>query len=86
MTIDKDRSVKIPIWIIAFIAPLLVGGISGYAASRFQDGKITNQLEINTRTLDTKVSKDSFELFSKQLDRIENKLDNQETRIDALIK
>jgi len=86
MTIDKNRFVKIPVWLIAFTLPLLVGGISGYAASRFQDGKIEKQLEINTKALDSKMGIEVYDLMTKQLDRIETKIDQQEVRLDAIIR
>ena len=82
MTIDKKEVISIPKWLILVIIPILVGGMGGYASSRASSARTEKQVEVNTRLLDSKVSRDEFALVIKQLDRIELSVEKVDNKLD----
>ena len=83
MTIEKDKYVKIPVWLVAVVLPLLIASITTYATNRASNAKLDKQVEINTQKwdelpayLDKKVDRTEFIIIQNQLNRIEEKLDN----------
>lgn len=75
MTVDKDRTVKIPIWLISFIVPFIVAGIVSFGAYKATSAKFDTKIIRNEIEIEKRVTEDEFNLVIKQLDRIEKKLD-----------
>jgi hypothetical protein len=88
MTIDKKHVVTIPVWLLVLILPILISGIVGYAASRYNSGATERQVDINTGRLDNvekdKVDNGEFDMLKDQLNRIETKTDRIETKVDRV--
>jgi hypothetical protein len=80
MTLNKADVITIPKWLVIVIIPLVLGGIGGYATSRFDKGRQEKQIEVNTKRLDVvesnKVDREQFIMIENTLTRIENKLDS----------
>ena len=88
MTIDKDRFVKIPIWLVSIVLPLLIAAFAGFVTDQVMSAGDRKQIEVNTKRLDyipyqleNKVDRREFEIFKDQLNRIEDKLDNHMSNI-----
>ena len=80
MTIDKREVITIPKWIILIVLPIVIGGIGGYATSRFNAGKMESQFNYTQKRVDimeqTKVDRNEFNQIEKLLIRIDTKLDD----------
>lgn len=71
MTIDKKDTIQIPRWLILFVVPIIVGGISGIATSAFSAGKKVQQIE----TLKKEVDENALqvkELKSNEIEYLRN--------------
>lgn len=80
MTIDKKEVITIPKWIILILLPIIIGGIGGYATSRFNAGADRAQMNYIQKRQDimeqTKVDRNEFQQIEKLLIRIESKVDD----------
>lgn len=81
MTIPKEKTINIPIWLVSILLPLLIGAGGAYVtynnqAARTEFKTIENSKQIELIQKD-KVGRDEFNLILKQLDRIEDKLDKE---------
>ena len=76
MTIDKREVITIPKWIILIVLPIVIGGIGGYATSRFNAGKSETRINYLEKTIDNKVDRNEFQQIEKLLIRIDGKLDD----------
>lgn len=81
MTIQKDKTINIPIWLVSIVLPLLIAVFSSYVINetRYQD--IKTKTEIYNEDIKTiksnKVERMEFEILKQQLNRIEDKLDKK---------
>lgn len=82
MTIEKDKYIKIPIWLVSIVLPAIITIGGGYTTFRlaFQDTKNKveyheKQLEKLPTQLNTKVDRVEFNLVMEQLKEINRKLD-----------
>jgi len=80
MTFDRREVVKIPVWLVSILLPMLISGI--VAISVFAAGKATidekvKQTEIQIDKLDAeKTDRTEMNLILLQLSRIEKKVDD----------
>jgi hypothetical protein len=79
MTIDKREVITIPKWLVIVLIPIIMGSIGGFAVGRFDAGRNSKQIEVNTKRLDVvernKVDMETFKVIEGSLQRIEDKLD-----------
>lgn len=82
MTVEKSKTINIPVWLVAVVMPALISIIIGFSANRFNAGMMETkiesaekQIEATRNEINTKVSKDEFSAVKDQLNRIEVKLD-----------
>ena len=72
--------VSFPKWILVIFLPIFVGGLGGYATSRFNAGRDKAQLDYVMKRQDimeqTKVDRNEFQQIEKLLIRIEGKVDD----------
>ena len=79
MTVDREKVIKIPFWLIAYIIPAIVALITtstmlSATKATLETKSTRNELEI--QKLDqSKMDRTEMNLLIKQLDRIEDKLD-----------
>jgi hypothetical protein len=80
MTIDKERYVKIPLWLVTYLIPGLVAlltTISVLSAEKAKQQTKSEKYEQEIKVLqETKVDRNEFTQFMNSLNRIENKLDS----------
>jgi len=86
MTLDRRETINIPKWLVIVAIPILLGGVGGYATSRYSAGKQEKQIEVNTKRLDVvesnKVNYKEFELVLEGIDRIEQNQTRLEGKLD----
>jgi hypothetical protein len=75
MTIDKDKTVKIPVWLIVVILPLVISVGAAITTSQINMASTKRQVEVNTKVLEQKANQGEFEIIKAQLNRIETKID-----------
>ena len=83
MTIDKNNiivakneMVYFPKYLFVAILPILIGGIGGYATSRFNAGKLETRIEYHEKILEGKADRRELESIEKILIRMEKKWDD----------
>jgi len=80
MTLERDKYIKIPTWILTLLLPGLVSLTVAYGAWNYTKGKIETRNEKHEQEIktlqETKVDRNEFTQFMNSLNRIENKLDS----------
>ena len=46
MVLNKSEVITIPKWLVIVLFPILIGGIAGYATSRFNAGRQEKEIEV----------------------------------------
>lgn len=75
MTISKSEVITIPKWLVIVLFPIIIGGITGYAASKASAAKVETKTELLQKEVEKKANQTEFLIIQKQMDRIEGKLD-----------
>jgi uncharacterized ion transporter superfamily protein YfcC len=83
MTLNKEKTINIPIWLVSIFIPILMAVSTTYIINREKFSRIQINTEMNNKQIEDlrkeKVNRDEFQLVLQQLDRIEHKL---ETKLD----
>lgn len=80
MTIEKDRFIKIPIWLVVVVLPITIALITAYGINKATNAKIQQQIEQQEKELEKKADKATMDYVQGQLDRIEKKIDDHMSR------
>jgi len=88
MTINKNEAITIPKWLVIFLMPMLVAGITSFVAIQVTSAKYEMKLIEVEKIADKKINKAEadlqFQFIKQQLDVINKKLDrNEQTTIDT---
>lgn len=79
MTIDKSKTVTLPVWLISVIISLLVTGFTTWGMLASTKATLELKAERNEKDIrnlqDEKVSKDNFQMVLEKLNSIDKKLD-----------
>lgn len=79
MTIPKEKTINIPVWLVSILLPLIIGAGGAYVTYNQQAAMTEFKTEENCKQIELiqkdKIGRDEFNLILKQLDRIEDKLD-----------
>lgn len=79
MTIPKERTVNIPVWLVSILLPLVIGAGGTYVTYNQQASRTEFKTNENSKQIEylqsDKIGRNEFNLILKQLDRIEDKLD-----------
>lgn len=80
MTIDKSKSVTLPVWVITSLLSLIISGFIVWGGMSSTKSTLELKAQINASNIETlrkeKVGKDEFSLVLDKLNSIEKKLDN----------
>lgn len=76
MTVDKNKTVNIPIWLISVLLPLIVALVVSYGMYQSTNAKLQVKIDRNEIEIEKRVTKDEIYMIIKSLERIERKLDN----------
>lgn len=79
MTVDKDRYIKIPIWLVSVFLPILIALIISFGAYKVSSATFETKIKRNEQEIEKRVTRDEFDLVLKGIERIENKLDKHIT-------
>lgn len=79
MTIDKDKVIKIPIWLVSIVLPLFIALITSYVVITSRTSTLEADNTYNKKQIELlqtqKADKDVINLVLKKLDDIDNKLE-----------
>jgi uncharacterized protein YneF (UPF0154 family) len=86
MTIDRSQTIKVPVWLLVFVTPLIIALGGTYIANKVSNARTDKQVEINTQKINNfpaemerKVEKSEYRAdmrnLQESLKRIETKLD-----------
>jgi hypothetical protein len=80
MTVNRNDVITLPKWLVIIVLPMIISLASAYGLHSATEGKNEVKIENLQKETEKKVNKSEvdtrFESIQKQLDRIENKLDN----------
>jgi hypothetical protein len=84
MTIQTERYVKLPVWLVSALIPTIVTLGIYYTVNKVSTASIKKQVEVNTlilredipNALDKKVDRTEFKIIIDQLNRMERKMDS----------
>lgn len=83
MTIEKDKVVRIPIWVISVLLPVLVAGVISFGQYKYSSGRTETKLdhiELKINSIEqTKVDSKTFDMLIQRLDRIDDRLERIES-------
>ena len=83
MTVNRNDVITIPKWLVIWLLPMLIAGITSYGFYRANNAKLEEKIASQEKTVikieNNKVSTGEFKMMQGQLDRIETKLDQHIT-------
>lgn len=81
MTIDKEKTINIPVWLVSFILPIIVALLASYGVMTSTDATQKAKMEMLEKSVDnldaTKVERNEFNMVIQKLNDIEQKLDKR---------
>lgn len=93
MTIPRDKYIKIPIWLVSVVFPVIVAAMAGFITDQVVSAGDRKQIEVNTKKLDIlpaqldqKVDWKDFELFRAQINDMKTQMNRIEVKIDDHMK
>lgn len=75
MTVERDRFIKIPVWLVVVLLPMAIALVTAYGINKASTAKIQMQVETQAKELEKKADKERIEQMNTRLDRMEDKLD-----------
>ena len=75
MTVERDRFIKIPVWLVIVLLPMAIALVTAYGINKASTAKIQMQVEMQAKELEKKADKERIEQMNTRLDRMEEKLD-----------
>lgn len=75
MTVERDRFIKIPVWLVVVLLPMAIALVTAYGINKATTAKIQMQVETQAKELEKKADKERIEQMNTRLDRMEEKLD-----------
>lgn len=75
MTVERDRFIKIPVWLVVVLLPMAIALVTAYGINKATTAKIQMQVETQAKELEKKADKERIEQMNTRLDRMEDKLD-----------
>lgn len=75
MTVERDRFIKIPVWLVVVLLPMAIALVTAYGINKASTAKIQMQVEMQAKELEKKADKERIEQMNTRLDRMEEKLD-----------
>lgn len=75
MTVERDRFIKIPVWLVIVLLPMAIALVTAYGINKASTAKIQMQVEMQAKELEKKADKERIEQMNTRLDRMEDKLD-----------
>lgn len=75
MTVERDRFIKIPVWLVVVLLPMAIALVTAYGINKASTAKIQMQVEMQAKELEKKADKERIEQMNTRLDRMEDKLD-----------
>lgn len=75
MTVERDRFIKIPVWLVVVLLPMAIALVTAYGINKASTAKIQMQVEMQAKELEKKADKERMEQMNTRLDRMEEKLD-----------
>lgn len=75
MTVERDRFIKIPVWLVVVLLPMAIALVTAYGINKASTAKIQMQVETQAKELEKKANKEQMEQMNTRLDRMEEKLD-----------
>lgn len=80
MTISKERTINIPVWLVSILLPLIIGVAGTFVTYNVKSAETEFKTNANSKQIELiqndKIGRNEFNLIIKQLDRIEDKLDD----------
>ena len=80
MTIDKDRCVKIPIWLVSIVLPIVITLITSYMVITNKTAKLEADNEYNKHQIEilhqSKANQETIQLVLTKLNDIDKKLED----------
>lgn len=75
MTVERDRFIKIPVWLVVVLLPMAIALVTAYGINKASTARIQMQVETQAKELEKKADKERIEQMNTRLDRMEDKLD-----------
>lgn len=76
MTIERDKYIKIPVWLVSVMLPLLVSATVAIVTSQVSQATTKKQVEINTKDIENKADKKDIEYIKTALEDIKSDIRN----------
>ena len=85
MTVDKSQTIKIPIWLVSIMLPLIVTAIGVYGLTTAFKAETQTEIKQLKQSQDRKIDRTEFDLILKSLDKFDKSLDRIDAKLDKHI-
>lgn len=79
MTIDKSKTINIPVWLVSVIVPIVITLLTSFGVLTSAKATLETRAKRNEQDIETlrkeKIQRDEFTLVIQKLNSIETKLD-----------